>query len=92
MADLKKIKATIKEIAGRRANVTIQEIEWVVSQLKQNGYKTESHTAGDHQTIFTVETEIFGICTHHRGGRQLKRWYVNAFMNAMIKLGLYDDD
>ena len=92
MADLKKIKATIKEISGRRANVPIEDIEWVVSQLGQNGYKTDRRAAGNHQLLFTVNEEIFGICIHHKGGRQLKRCYVNAFMNAMIELGLYDDN
>jgi hypothetical protein len=92
MADLRKVKATIKEIAGRRANVTIEEIEWVVAQLKENGCKTDSRAAGGHQVIFTVDKEIFGVCTHHKGGRQLKRCYVNAFMDAMIKLGFYEDN
>ena len=92
MSDLKKIKAKIKEIAGRRANVTLEEIVWVVSQLKEHGYETDSRPAGDHQTIFSVDSEIFGICTHHKGGRQLKRCYVKEFINAMIGLGLYEDN
>ncbi len=37
MADLRKVKAKIKEIAeGTRKNVSIEEIEWVVNHLGQN--------------------------------------------------------
>jgi hypothetical protein len=91
MADLKKIKEAINEIAGSRGNVTIEQIEWVVSHLHKNGKKTGSRPAGDHQILFTVEGESFGVCTHHKN-RQLKRHYVNEFIKAMIKLGLYEEN
>jgi hypothetical protein len=93
MADLKRIKARIKALAqGSRTNVTIEEIEWVVFHLKQNGYKTKVRPAGDHQKPFTVEEQMFGVCTHRRGSTHLKRFYVDAFINAMIELGLYEED
>jgi hypothetical protein len=51
MADLKRIEKRIRELAGRRRNVRLAEIEWVVNQLGLNGYDTGSRTNG-HQTIF----------------------------------------
>lgn len=89
MADVKKIKARIKQIAGSRKNTTIEDIEWVVTQLGQNGYKTASRPAGgNHQTLFTVAHRNFGIATHTNGSRQLKSCYVDDFLDAMDDLGL----
>ncbi|HCC57015.1 MAG TPA: hypothetical protein DEQ47_07060 [Solibacterales bacterium] len=93
MADLDKVRARIKAIAeGGRSNVTLEDIQWVVSHLGRNGYRTSVRSAGDHQQLFVVGQQIFGICTHRRGSRQLKRHYVDVFVNAMIVLELYEED
>jgi hypothetical protein len=91
MADLKKIKEHIRELAHRKKNVRLSEIEWVVNNLALNGF--ESRTAGnEHQKIFTINKTKFGVCTHHTGSSQLKPEYVKQFVVAMIELGLYDDE
>ncbi len=39
MADFSKIKERIGEIARKRKNVTLGDIEWVANQLEMNGYR-----------------------------------------------------
>ncbi len=90
MAELEQIKARIREIAGRRKNVTLAEIEWVVNQLGRNGYEVSSRNNG-HQTLFRVSNHRFGICSHNPGGRQVKSCYVDRFLTVMIDLELYDE-
>jgi hypothetical protein len=90
MADLKQIEERIRELAGRRRNVKLAEIEWVVNQLRLNGYDTGSRTNG-HQTIFRVGTRRFGVCSHHPGSKQVKACYVDEFVDVMIDIGLYDE-
>jgi len=89
MAGLKQIKERIRELAGRRRNVRHSEIEWVVNQLRLNGYDTGSRTNG-HQTLFRVGTRRFGVATHNPGSKQVKACYVDEFVDAMTDIGLYD--
>jgi hypothetical protein len=91
MAELKKIKARIQELAGRPRNVRLSEIEWVVKNLGLNGFQTRA-ASNVHQTVFTVNGKKFGVCTHLGGSSQLRPEYVRQFLNAMIDLGLYDED
>jgi hypothetical protein len=90
MAELRKIKERIEEIAGRPRNVTLSEIEKVVEQLKSHGFVVKTRPAGDHAKIFHINDQLFSICTHHRGSKQLKLTYVKDFLNAMLELGLYE--
>lgn len=90
MATLAKIKESIEEIAGRRKNVTFSEIEKVIGQLSEHGYIVRSRPAGDHGVIFHVNEEVFHICTHNKGSKQLKKYNVNEFLEHMIELGLYE--
>jgi hypothetical protein len=69
MAELKRIKQRICEIAGRRTNVKLTEIEWVVNQLALAGYDTASRSNG-HQTLFRVGSNRFGVCSHNPGSAQ----------------------
>jgi hypothetical protein len=89
MADLKQIEKRIRELAGRRRNVKLGEIEWVVKHLGLNGYDTGSRTNA-LQTIFWVGTLKFGVCSHNPGSKQVKACYVDEFIDAMIEIGLYD--
>jgi len=91
MANALKVRAFIAEIAGRPNNVTEDEIRWVVDQLANLGVET-SRDGNDHQVMYTVEGEQFGICTHHKGAKQIKRCYVKAFLTAMSNTGWYEDD
>ena len=91
MAELEQIKERIRELAGRRKNVRFSEISWVVNQLSRNGYPTKAKEWA-HGVIFTVGTaEPFNVCTHNRGSSQLKPSYVDAFIDVMTELGLYED-
>jgi hypothetical protein len=89
MAELKKIQERIREIAGRRKNVKLTDIEWVVKQLGLNGFDTNVRDNG-HQTLFRVGTRRFGVCSHNPGNSQVKSCYVDEFVEAMIDLGLYE--
>lgn len=66
MADIKKIKQRIRELAGKRKNVRLSDIEWVVNNLALNGFEKRIKN-NEHQTKFTVGGRSFGICTHHPG-------------------------
>ena len=90
MATLEKIRETIRELASRPRNVVLSEIEWVVDQLGANGYRVKVRDAG-HQKLFTVESRVFGVCSHNPGSKQIKPAYAKGFIDAMIDLGLYDD-
>jgi hypothetical protein len=90
MSDLKRIEKRIRELAGRRRNVKFSEIEWVVNQLRLNGYDTGSRTNG-HQTLFRVGNRNFGVCSHNPGSKQVKACYVDEFLDATIDIGLYDE-
>ena len=91
MANLEKVRERIKEIAGRRRNVKFSEIEWVVNQLGLNGFDTHSRNNG-HQTIFSVGSRRFGVCSHNPGSGQIKPCYVDEFLNAMVELEIYEED
>jgi hypothetical protein len=91
MANESKVRAYIAEIAGRPNNVTEDEIHWVVDQLDNLGLDT-ARDANDHQVMYTVGGEQFGICTHHRGAKQIKSCYVRKFLAAMSNIGWYEDE
>jgi hypothetical protein len=90
MAELNRVKERIRDLAGRRKNVRLAEIEWVVKQLGLCGYGVSSRTNG-HQTLFRIGQTRFGVCHHNPGETQVKRCYVDHFLNVMIDLGLYDE-
>jgi hypothetical protein len=90
MADIKRIRARISELAQRQKNVELSEIRWVVNQLGANGYAV-SERSNDHNTIFKVNGRRFGVCHHNPGGKQIKACYVKEFLDAMVDVGLYED-
>jgi hypothetical protein len=90
MADIKHIRARIADLAQRRKNVELSEIDWVVEHLGNNGYEVSSRS-NDHATMFRVNGHKFGICHHHRGSKQIKSSYVEEFLDVMQALGLYED-
>ena len=85
----RRIREKIAEIAGRRRNVTLDEIQWVVNQL--NAFLDVGVRENDHMKLFTVGGRRFSICTHKKGSKQIKRVYVDNFLNAMIDLGWYEE-
>ena len=90
MADIKNIRARISEIAQRRKNVELAEIEWVVNNLGANGY-TVSTKRNEHNTMFRVNERRFGVCHHNPGNKQIKVCYVKEFLEAMADLNIYED-
>ena len=90
MANLEKIKGTIAEIARAPKNVTAAEIEWVVNQLDQHGFRVRQRKTL-HGILYVVNSSRFSICTHHPGGKQIRACYVYEFLRAMIEIGLYED-
>jgi hypothetical protein len=90
MADVKKIRETIAELAGRPKNVELSEIEWVVKHLGNNGHDI-SIRSNDHATMFRVGKRQFSVCHHNRGSKQIKACYVNEFLDAMADVGVYED-
>ncbi len=89
MASEEKIRERIREIAGRKNNVVVADIDWVMNQLKQFG-DVSVETENVHMKMWRFNDAIFSICTHTKGGRQLKSAYVKSFLNAMMKTGWYD--
>jgi len=91
MADLERVRAKIREIAGgNRKNVSIDDIRWVVVRLGINGYEVNERKT-IHQMLFRVGHVRFGVCVHNPGNRHVKRCYVDEFVRAMIDWDLYED-
>lgn len=88
MASEEKIKQFIKELSGRKNNVPIDDIEWVMRQLEAFGLVTRKQN--DHQVLFTFNGRPFGLATHRSGGKQLKAVYVKEFLEAMSETGWFE--
>jgi hypothetical protein len=91
MASIEKIKATIADIAQRRRNVLTSEIDWVIGQLKENGFDVRNPRKTRHGLLYGVGSLRFSVCTHHPGGKQVKACYIDDFIDAMTELGLYEE-
>lgn len=89
MSDAGRIKRTIADIAQRRKNVTLDEIEWVITQLGQY-YEVGSRNAR-HGKLFRVATRRFMVNFHSPGSKQVKPYSVDDFIDAMVELGWYED-
>ncbi|MGA2896866.1 MAG: hypothetical protein ABSE27_04635 [Acidobacteriaceae bacterium] len=89
MSNPEKIKLLIREIAGRKHNVTLAEIERVMNQLQD--HCTVSSVENDHQRMYAIDGVRFGVCTHRSGGKQLKAIYVKEFLRAMSETGWYEN-
>lgn len=89
MADIRHIRARILDIAQRRKNVELQDIQWVVNHLGKNGYRVSSKS-NQHQYLFRVNARRFGVCHHNPGSKQIKPCYVDEFLDAMADLDLYE--
>src|ERR1700722_15771677 len=76
MASADKIRARIRELASRPKNVTLNEIEWVMSQLDQ--FAEVTLLANVHAYMWAIDGESFSVCTHHKGSKQVKPIYVKS--------------
>jgi hypothetical protein len=84
-----RIRQAICDIASHPKNVTLEDILWVVNKLKDS-YTVKERPA-THGLLISINGRMFSICTHHRGSKQLKPQYVNAFLDVMAELGLYEE-
>lgn len=87
MADPETIRERIRDIAQRRSNVSIEEIEWVVNQLARF-YSVKVRDAR-HGRLFRVGNQRFMINYHNPGNKQAKAYSVDDFADAMWELGWY---
>jgi len=84
-----RLRRVIQDIAQRRNNVTLGEIEWVMEKLGAT-YKTRRRDAR-HGVLFSIEKHRFMVSEHNPGCKQVKSYCVDAFIDAMEDLGLYDE-
>jgi hypothetical protein len=89
MEDWERIRAAIRDIAQRRNNVTLGEIEWVIARLGQH-YDVGVRQAR-HGILFRVGNQRFMVNTHNPGSKQVKPYSVDGFIDAMTELGLYEE-
>jgi hypothetical protein len=89
MENLDRIRNAIQDIAQRRNNVTLSEIEWVVDKLSST-HKTRRREAR-HGVLFGVGDQRFMVNCHNPGSKQVKSYSVDAFVDAMAELGLYEE-
>lgn len=87
MAELEKIKECIRDITGRKENVTLSEIRWVVDRLGEHNYSIRERKA-THGVLFGVGSTRFMVNCHNKGNKQVKTYSVEDFATAMKELGL----
>jgi hypothetical protein len=85
-----RVRKAIQEIAQRRSNVTLGEIEWVMEKLGAS-YKTRQRAAR-HGVLFGIENHRFMVNHHNPGSKQVKSYSVDAFIDVMEQLGLYEEE
>jgi phage protein D len=88
MADERRIRSRIREIASRRKNVTLDELEWVVSQLAQ--FHVVKRRAARHGMLIRIDDRRFMVNAHHPGSKQVKGYSVDEFLDAMTDLGWFE--
>lgn len=89
MASLDRVRADIRELANRPKNVEFDEVQRIVKQLGEF-YATSSRSTR-HGTLFNVGGRRFFVCSHNPGNAQIKKCYVDDFIDAMTDLGLYEE-
>ena len=85
-----RLRKSIQDIAQRRNNVTLDEIESVMQKLGAI-YKTRRRDAR-HGVLFGIEDHRFMVSGHNPGSKQVKSYCVDAFIDVMGHLGLYEEE
>lgn len=91
MAELARLKTEIAGLAGHRKTVRMADIERIVGQLAKLGYETKSKTVR-HGTLFKVADQTFQVSAHSKSGSYVLKAYVDNFLEAMLSLGLLDEE
>ncbi len=89
MADAQRIKSRIRDIAQRRRNVTLAEIDWVMSHLAE--FHSVKSRPARHGKLCRIDNQRFMVNTHTPGSKQVKSYSVDDFLDAMIELGWFED-
>lgn len=89
IAELNRIREAIREVATRKANVRLNELEDIVNRLGQIGYRVRIRQS-THGMLLAVDDKRINACFHNRGNSQLHPKYVRQFLGMMIELGLYE--
>jgi hypothetical protein len=89
MESEERVKEAISQIAQRRNNVTLEEIEWVVKKLSE--WHATRQRKAKHGVLFSVAGHRFMVNCHNPGSKQVKKYSVDAFIDAMIELGWFDE-
>jgi len=84
-----RVRKAIQDIARRRNNVTLGEIDWVVDKLSQM-HKTRRREAR-HGVLFGIDNQRFMVNYHNPGNKQVKTYSVGDFLDAMAELGWYEE-
>jgi len=85
-----RIRKVIREIAQRRNNVTLSDIEWVMDKLAET-YDVRCRAAR-HGLLYGISDKRFMVNCHNPGNRQVKTYSVDEFISVMIDLGLYEEE
>lgn len=85
MPSSSKIREQVADIISRPRNVRYEEIKRIMDLLNA----TERTTA--HGQLFNVNGRRFMINKHNHGKETIPKYSVDAFRDAMIDLGLYED-
>lgn len=90
MEPAQRLRSVIQDIAKRRNNVTLGEIDWVMGKLSET-YNVRRREAR-HGVLFAIGSQRFMVNCHNPGNSQVKSYSVDAFIDAMIELGWYEEE
>src|SRR5260370_17554500 len=82
-----RIRNVIQDIAQRRNNVTLSEIEWVIDKLSET--YTVRRPEARHGVLFGFGNQRFMVNHHNPGNKQTQSHSCISFVNPILQLGLY---
>jgi hypothetical protein len=88
--DLERVRLKIKEIAASPTNVDFDELVGLLDNHISPMFPNYNHHGNPHHA-FTLGDQTFNIAQPHRN-RFVKKCYVEKFLDAMLALGLYEEE
>jgi hypothetical protein len=89
MADRGRISRALSDIANRPKAVTFEEVCQIVNQIRLLGEVAVKERPTTHGYQFTIGSRIIRVKNNPRG--QMKKCYVDDFLDAMVDLGFYEE-
>jgi len=86
---LKRLKKRISEIADKRKNVSLDEIDWVAKQLQE--FYPVSYREARHGRLYNIAGHRFMVNYHNPGEKQVKTYSVDDFLDVMVDLDVYEE-